>query len=85
MSVLDEAEKIINGPRQDQYGHASESFAMIGKAWESILHHPVSAEQVALCMTALKLVRESYRHKEDNLVDAAGYIGLLEMICNQEK
>ena len=85
MSVLEEADKIINGPRQNDYGSADVSFQMIGKAWESILHAPVSAHQVALCMAALKLVRESYNHKEDNLIDAAGYIGLAEQICNLKK
>lgn len=85
MSVLDKADKIINGPRQEQYGKATDSFVMIGKAWEAILHHPVSPQQVALCMAALKLVRESYRHKEDNITDAAGYLGLLEQICHSQE
>jgi hypothetical protein len=30
-----------------------------------------------MCMIALKLSRESYCHKEDNLLDACAYIGSL--------
>jgi hypothetical protein len=35
---------------------------------------PVSARDVALCMVAVKLVREAYRHKPDNIADAHVYL-----------
>ena len=31
----------------------------------------------AKVLIAVKLVRESYKHKEDNLIDACGYLKLL--------
>jgi hypothetical protein len=36
----------------------------------------ISAKDVTVCMALLKLSRESFKHKTDNLLDAAGYIGL---------
>lgn len=84
-TIFDEAQNIIAGARQNEYGRADQSFTNIAKVWSAILKVDVSPEQVALCMAGLKLVRESYAHKRDNLVDAIGYVGLLELICNPKK
>ena len=37
-----------------------------------------------MAMIALKLSRESYNHKEDNLLDAVAYIGALNNYENGE-
>ena len=76
MSVLLKAEAIIHGERREAYGDAKLSFGRVAKIWSAILNTEVSASQVALCMTGLKIVRECANHKEDNLIDAAGYIAL---------
>jgi len=36
-----------------------------------------------MCMVALKLSRESYNHKTDNLLDAAAYLGALQNFHNE--
>ena len=79
-SVLEEAEALIHGDRHDQYGSALDEFAKVGQVWAVVLglDDPVRPDAVALCMAALKLVREAHKHKRDNLVDMAGYIGLVE-------
>lgn len=83
MTVLQEAESIINGPRRDVYGPAEESFARIASVWSAILKREVTSHQVALCMIGLKLCREANCKNRDNLVDIAGYVALAGKIVEQ--
>lgn len=84
MNVFEEATAIVGGARRTDYGSVRESFARIAKAWSAVLPCEVSAEQVALCMIGLKLVRESNSHKRDNVVDKAGYARCLEQLTEEE-
>lgn len=79
MTIFEEAEQIVNGARQEQYGSAERSLDRIGQMWGAILGAVVDGRQVALCMAALKLARESHQPKRDNLVDACGYLRLAEL------
>lgn len=79
-SILQEADRLINGDRRKDYGGPLESFTKVGELWTPILEVAVSAEQVALCLTQLKIVRMLYGWSRDSIVDAAGYIGLVELI-----
>ena len=74
--VLLEAHKLINGDRQDEYGEPCESFRRIAAMWSAYLGRELDGHDVACMMALLKLGRESFRHKADNLIDAAGSIGL---------
>lgn len=58
------------------------NFARIAKTWSAILDIEVTAEQVALMMIAMKVVREAYSHQLDNLVDVIGYTLCLEETVN---
>ena len=80
-SILDEAKGIINGERQDVYGSPEDSFALIAEYWSSYLEKTVVSGDVAMMMVLFKLARESHQHKRDNLVDAAGYLGILGDMC----
>lgn len=80
MSILTKAEELINGDRAKAYGCPLKMGRRIGLIWESILGIKVSPEQVNLCMLGLKIAREVNRHNQDNLVDMAGYAGVLEKI-----
>ena len=40
----------------------------------------ITAEQVCLCMVALKISRQCNKSKRDNLVDGCGYLRNIEMI-----
>ena len=78
-SVLDEAASLISKDRNNQYGKAAANLGETGKMWSVILGTDIiSAHQVALCMIALKLVREKYKHKRDNIVDGIGYFALAQ-------
>ena len=82
-SVLEEANELINGERAAEYGDALTEADKIIRGWEVILGlEPGSMKLTApaLCMTWLKIVRETNRHKRDNIVDAAGYLGLAEKV-----
>jgi hypothetical protein len=74
--VLLQAHTLINRDRQSAYGDPSESFSRTAAMWTAYLGKDISAKDVAVCMALLKLSREAHRHKGDNLLDAAGYIGL---------
>ena len=74
--ILRDALSLVNADRQDDYGTPAASFQRIAALWSAYLCHPVSCRDVACCMALLKLAREAHGHKRDNLLDAAGYIGL---------
>ena len=81
-SVLSEAINVINGDRQDVYGSPEDSFKLIAHYWNIYLQHmnkqiyAVEAKDVAIMMTLFKIAREANQHKRDNIVDAAGYLGI---------
>lgn len=79
-SILQEAERLINGDRADAYGDAKESFENVAKGWSVIFGKEVTGRQVGLAMTWLKMCRENNNHKRDNLVDLAGYAALIEKL-----
>lgn len=80
LTVLQEAEKLINGDRRDDYGSADESFNQIAGLWSVVLGTDVTAEQVALCMIMLKVSRYLHSSQRDSVVDLCGYAGLLEVL-----
>ena len=82
-SILVEAERLTNGPRRRTYGHPIDNFSRTATIWSGILGNTISAEQVGLCMVAVKLAREVNGHTRDNLVDIAGYANTLDMISTK--
>lgn len=85
-SILAEAEALINGQRRKDYGDPNRMFTTLSFLWSEYLGHPVHPGDVAAMMAMLKLVRlrnSDYKHR-DSLVDAAGYIGLIEQIYRTE-
>jgi len=89
-TVLAEAIRITDGARQADYGHPRDDFARTALMWTGILGGKlregaeVAAGDVPLCMIAVKLARQSHRHKRDNLVDIAGYARTAAMGAGEE-
>lgn len=86
MSVLHRAHELIHGDRENDYGHPSINLQKIASVWSILLQHKLeedlTAADVCGLMAALKLVRaakENWTH-EDSIIDAAGYLGLLDRI-----
>jgi hypothetical protein len=73
-SIAQEAMDIVSGARQQTYGHPSKNFEDTARLWSVVLGIEVTPQQVALCMVQLKLAREVFSPKRDNLVDAIGYL-----------
>jgi hypothetical protein len=84
MNILEEANKLVNGDRQASYGHPIDDFTRTAKMWSAILGHEVTAEQVGLCMCAVKISRQVNRPKRDNMVDIAGYAATVEMVLEEK-
>lgn len=82
-STLQEAQRLVHGDRGEDYGHPLDDFTRTATMWEAILGAPVSAEQVGLCMMALKISRQCNRPKRDNMVDAAGYAETVQMVIDE--
>lgn len=77
-TILEEAQNILYGDRQKEYGNVSQNFNNIAALWSIVLGVPVTPKQVALCMTQLKIAREMTKPKRDNVVDACAYLAALE-------
>lgn len=84
MTIFEEAEKIISGPRREAYGDVFESFNRIAKLWSDIFGVSVSASQVCIAMAAFKAAREANKHGRDNLVDIVGYLMLEQKLADTE-
>ena len=79
MTILTEADALVNGERTADYDHPRRNFARTALIWEAVLGIPVTPRQVALCMIGVKLARDAFKPKADNLVDIAGYAQTAEM------
>ena len=60
--------------RGRSYGPIKQNHERIAALWSTLLQHPVTPVQVAMCMVGVKLARlmETPNH-EDSAVDIAGY------------
>lgn len=83
MNILQEADKLVHGDRNADYGHPLDDFERTAALWSAILGHNVSAEDVGLCMCALKISRQCNKPKRDNLVDLAGYAETVSMVIDE--
>ena len=66
-----------NGRKSDDYGKPEQSFGKIAEIASILSNKDLSIQDCINVMISLKLVRESVNHKEDNLVDAVGYLRIL--------
>lgn len=79
-SVLEEADKLVSEDRQKQYGHPVSNWNHVASIASSILKKNLTAEDCVVILLATKLSREIFKTKRDNLVDAAGYIKIWNML-----
>jgi hypothetical protein len=84
MSILDEAKNLVHNDRRKDYDHPSIFFAKYASFLSSLLASkltaPITAEEANLAMILFKIVREHSKHKDDNIIDIAGYAETLAMI-----
>ena len=81
MNILNEANSIIHGARNEAYGHPAKNHGLTAKYWSIYLDIDVNAEDVCILNILQKISR--WQNKvggRDHLVDIAGYAGNIEMI-----
>lgn len=77
--ILDTAEKMVNGDRQDDYGTPERNFERIAMLWTHYLgsdrlNTGITPVDVAAMLALLKIARVASGHgKSDNWIDLAGY------------
>lgn len=79
-NILQEADRITGGDRQQDYGSVIDDFGRTAALWSTIIGAKVTPEHVGLCMIALKISRQLHKAKRDNIVDIAGYARTLEKL-----
>lgn len=85
-SILLEAEGIVHGARQADYGHPRDNHARTAALWNAYItgkynaSSGLNAEDVCFLMVLQKISRQMNAPKRDNLVDIAGYTANIEML-----
>ncbi len=74
--ILEEAERLINGDRQDDYGDAAEGFQAIAQMWTAYLGTAMNGRDVCNMMALLKIARLRNGPHADSSIDGAGYLAL---------
>ena len=78
MNILREADRIINQRSEEkerQYGPMSETNRRAAVIASVMSNKEIDVVDLYNMQIALKLARESWSHKEDNLLDAVAYLG----------
>lgn len=84
--VIDEANTIIYGDREQTYGNPGKNLNAIATMWSTYLSSkygtPVEldAHDVCMMMVQLKVCREAHKRTRDNTVDIIGYTALTDRI-----
>lgn len=91
-NVLKEADGLVNGIRDAQYGLPHENWGSTAQMMTAYLHQrgllsrdkALDAHDGAMLMVLTKVAREGNQRRRDNLVDIAGYANVAER-CDEEK
>jgi len=87
--AIDVARDIIFGDREKTYGHPAINLRRIAGMWRSYINHkygvktPLTEEDICWMMVLLKMSRQMHEIKQDNLVDAIGYLALIDRVINE--
>lgn len=73
------------GDREQDYGSPEHNFELIANLWSAYLDANISAVDVAMMMSLLKVARvKSGRIHEDNFIDGCGYFACAGEIAGNE-
>lgn len=83
-AILDTAKDYVTRDRAAQHGDMERNFELIARYWELHLGYPVTAADVAIMMSLLKIARlRSAPGNPDNWIDGCGYLACGgELSCN---
>lgn len=84
-SIIDEAKEIRAGSRQSDYGDCVANMQRISTIATLINNgKEITPKECAIVQIAVKLSREAFKHKRDNLVDLIGYADILNEVIEDE-
>jgi hypothetical protein len=73
-----EANDLVQGQRQNDYGHPKANFGRISGLWSIYLGMEISDHDVANLMILLKIARGRHTSCADNNIDIIGYAAIAE-------
>jgi len=82
-TILEIANEIVftrSEEKERMYGPFEEGMAKAARIASEISRKEFTTQDMYHCMIALKLSRQAYNHKEDNLLDAISYMASLNTI-----
>lgn len=82
-SIFKECENILSGDREQMYGKPEDSSKVMSDYMSAYLGKKVSRRDTFMLLALMKLARESYKHKHDNIVDAINYLVLSEEVADE--
>lgn len=86
MNILKKADQIVNERSEEkdrQYGDFHLSMEKTAKIASLFSNKEITVADAYNVLIALKMARQSNKHKEDNLLDAVAYIGSLNDFNNK--
>lgn len=76
-NILQQAHEIVYNRSEEKernYGDFFESMRRMALIHSTITGEPYNVKNMYMAMVALKLSREAFKHKEDNILDAIAYL-----------
>jgi len=85
--ILLEAHRIVTGPRNNDYGNVVDDYSKVIQIFEGFTGIKLSISDALLFMVSVKMARlrtnlDKNRLHHDSLLDALGYLGLLNQAYN---
>ena len=74
--ILKEANNLIGGNRNDDYGDKLTNHQNIAALWSIFLRKTITPHDVAMCMVLVKVARLMHAHKKDSYLDLAAYAAI---------
>ncbi len=77
-NILEKANQIVNHRSEEkerEYGPFSEGMKRAASIASGMSGKDITANDMYIALVALKLSRQSYNFKDDNLLDAVAYLG----------
>jgi len=85
-NILHRANDIINNRSEEkerEYGPFNECMDDMRDIFNAMTGHKLTTQDMYAAMIAVKLARQKFKHKSDNLLDIAAYIGALDNYENK--
>jgi hypothetical protein len=84
LSILTEAQELIHGDRQKDYGHPRDNITHTANMFSAYLNTEVTPLDVCNLMMMLKMSRvHTTGYHRDSIVDIAGYAGVAERVYEE--